>query len=115
VPRSAPALGELINLARYEVRLPATKKLLPGSAPLPPGVMGLNLRLDDALVLDLTIAPGIKLFSTLARLFGITETEARALEIKRQNCFNLAENSLRTPLGETTGLLPGGVQQREAK
>jgi radical SAM family uncharacterized protein len=116
VPRSAPALGTLINLGRYEIRLPAPlEKFPPAGEPMPDGIVGFVRQPDRTLVLDLTIAPGIKLFNTLARLFGITENEARCLEIKRRDCLNRQNDSLRTPLGETVDPLAGGAPTKEAK
>ncbi|MEN9979090.1 MAG: TIGR03960 family B12-binding radical SAM protein [candidate division WOR-3 bacterium] len=99
VPRSAPSLGELINLGRYEIRIPPALTL-PENQPLPAGVRRLQVRSDRTLLLDLTIAPGVKLFPVLAALLGITESEARALKVKRLDCLIFSDGSLRTPLGE---------------
>ena len=91
--------GELINLGRYEIRItPALT--LPENQPLPAGVRRLQVRSDRSLLLDLTIAPGVKLFPVLAALLGITESEARVLKVKRLDCLIFSDGSLRTPLGE---------------
>ena len=137
VPRSAPALGTLINLARYEIQLTAhASSLLTHQAPpteepgqpqkpevsftLPLGQEGINGVVGiefqpEMLIFDLTVAPGIKLFPTLAQLLGITENEARGLEIKRRDCLTRLGGSLMTPLGEPVTPLTGGLRSKEAK
>jgi len=49
-------------------------------------------------VLDLAIEPGIKLFDTLAGIFGMSDTEARSLSIRRRDCLAAYNGRIRTPM-----------------
>jgi hypothetical protein len=101
VTRETPTLGSIINLGRYEVAPP------PGS-PDPGelvergrslnGVKEIKVAESGMLRLDLAIESGVKLFDTLAALFGLSDSEARCLHVRRQECFAAADGRLRTPL-----------------
>lgn len=98
VPNSSSSLGELINLGRYEIQHPAFR--IQNSA----GVAGVRRFIQEregGFALDLAIAPGIKLFNTLAQLFGVTIAEARCLPVKRKECLVENNGLLRSPFGDT--------------
>ena len=100
VPQSSPALGEIINLGRYEINLP---EILTEKTHKATGVPGVRLfcRQDDGSYLfDLTIAPGIKLFDILARILEIQAPQIRCLRIKRKDCLVLSNGKLLSPFGE---------------
>ncbi len=85
VPNSAPSLGGIINFARYEVILDGEE--IPIATSGVPGVVEVSRRANGVVQVDLTIAPGIKLFDTLARVFDLSPAAARCLQVKRVDCF----------------------------
>jgi radical SAM family uncharacterized protein len=100
VPKSSPSLSEMINLGRYQILL---SEELAGRAAAArvPGVKNFSRQADGSFLFDLTLGPGIKLFSILAQILSITETEARCLRIKRKDCLVQTDGTIRSPLGET--------------
>ncbi len=110
VPKSFPSLGEIVNLARYEIKVTNKKWQMvnssgQNSAPVP-GVRRLLIKNSDSknqniiIELDLVIGPGIKLFNTLAQLFGVSIDEARCFSVKRIDCLVESNGLIRTPFGE---------------
>ncbi|MEO0070842.1 MAG: TIGR03960 family B12-binding radical SAM protein [candidate division WOR-3 bacterium] len=97
IPNSSSSLGELINLGRYEIQ--HQKHKIQNSTEVL-GVRRLIQEKEGVLLLDLAIAPGIKLFNTLAQLFGITNADARRLLVKRKDCLVENNGLVRSPFGE---------------
>lgn len=90
VPRDRPTLGKTINLGRYRVTAPleaggGPEALERRAAGLK--VAGLSRDDEDSFVLDLAIAPGVRLFETLAALLEIEPDRARAVVVKRLDCL----------------------------
>jgi radical SAM family uncharacterized protein len=110
VPRTAVSLGQSVNLGRY---------LVDGAEPVRPAevpsIRELR-RLDGKkIVFDLAIVPGVKLFDALARLCGLDETAARALSVRRLDCFVDAGIGGQTRAGAADGgLRNGGLRDRPA-
>ncbi|MEO0050365.1 MAG: TIGR03960 family B12-binding radical SAM protein [candidate division WOR-3 bacterium] len=100
VPQTSPALGEIINLGRYEISLPNFLAERMQNAPGVPGVRGFCQHDEDVYLLDLTIAPGIKLFDTLEQILKIPAPEIRCLRIKRKDCLVIRDGKLLSPFGE---------------
>ncbi|MEO0078701.1 MAG: TIGR03960 family B12-binding radical SAM protein [candidate division WOR-3 bacterium] len=102
IPREAPSLGRIINLARYDVALPPDVSAEPDElverGKKMPGVKELLEGPDRTLVLDLSIEPGIKLFDVLAKLFGVNDRKARCISVKRRECLVAETSRIRTPL-----------------
>lgn len=114
VMRSAPTLGQAVNLGRYEVRCPAGAGDVAERARDLPAIRDRHRTRDGRLLLDLAIVPGVKLFDVLARLFGIEEGAARALEVRRLDCYAVADTGkIVTPLGEPAGPLTGAAPGSE--
>ncbi len=99
VPINGPSLGEIINVGRYEFITNSTDQ--PPVNTGIPGLIGITQLSDHRYLIDLTIAPGIKLLRTLSQLLSIPEDQARQLWIKRKNCLVFANGTLKSPLGET--------------
>ncbi len=101
VPNSAPSLGEIINLGRYEVRVDAeaAERALSQAGTIN-GVKGAGLDEEGRLVLDLAIAPGVKLFDVLGQLLGLTGNEVRGVVVKRKDCLVWEEGGIRSPFGD---------------
>ncbi len=102
IPREAPSLGRIVNLARYDVVLPrdvgaVMSELIERGRRLS-GVKELLAGPDRTLVLDLAIEPGIKLFDIVAQLLGISDREARCISVKRRECLVADAGRIRTPL-----------------
>ncbi len=105
VPMSSPSLGAMINLGRYEILFALSVPARPPVATGIPGVVNIIPLSDQRYLLDLAIAPGIKLLRTLNLLFNIIEDQARGLLIKRKDCLVLTDGKLKSPLGDTIALL----------
>lgn len=103
VPQSSPALGEIINLGRYEIFLPDSLAGRIQTAPGVPGVRGFCQQEENSYLLNLTIAPGIKLFDTLEQILHIPASEIRCLRIKRNDCLVLSNGTPLSPFGEPAG------------
>lgn len=101
IGREVKSLGSIINLGRYEVAPPPNSpdpgELAERAGKLN-GVKEIKIAESGMLHLDLAIEPGVKLFDTLAGLFGLSDSEARCLHVRRQECFAAADGRLRTPL-----------------
>jgi hypothetical protein len=102
IPREAPSLGRIVNLARYEMTIPAAcgaevsvlaerGRSLAGVREILPGP-------GRTIVLALAIEAGIKLFDVLAALFEIGETEARCVKVTRRDCLAAQNGRIRTPM-----------------
>lgn len=101
LPRNAPSLGSIINVARYEVVPPAgaaaADELCQQAGRLE-GVRQVSATAAGFIRLDLAVEAGVKLFATLAKLFAISEAEARCLRVRRIECFAATAERLCTPL-----------------
>ncbi len=100
-PNSAPSLGEIINLGRYEVRVkPEIIEQVIKQAGMISGIKNV-FRGDGArLIIDLAIAPGVKLFDALGQLLGLPGNEVRGVVVKRKDCLVLEEGGIRSPFGD---------------
>jgi hypothetical protein len=100
IAREAPTLGATVNLARYDIRLPAGAVFpdLKARAAAVAGVRELLPGPEQTVVLDLAIEPGIKLLDALVKLFTISESQARCLNVRRRECLTVESGRIRTPL-----------------
>ncbi|MGQ9678098.1 MAG: TIGR03960 family B12-binding radical SAM protein [bacterium] len=102
VPNSAPTLGSIINLGRYEVMVSekriVNRALAKGKEI--PGVYEVVLSEQGKLLVDIRIAPGVKLFEVLVRLFEQEEKEVRRLLVKRKDCLVVEGGLVRSPFGD---------------
>jgi radical SAM family uncharacterized protein len=103
ISRKEASLGKLCNLALYEIsEIPWVSELnlelLEGRKHQIPGLFRLEF-LEHRLMIYLAIAPKIKLFDVLSKLFEKSEQEVRLLNIIRRDFYYLNEN------GEITGIL----------
>lgn len=102
VPNSMPTLGSIINLGRYEVIV--NEEQLVSQALVKrkeiPEIYNVVLLEPGKLLVDLTIAPGVKLFAVLGQLFGCAESIIRRLLVKRRDCLVLEGGGLQSPFGD---------------
>ena len=121
--RDRPTLGKVINLGRYRIERPGTlfpwsgNAVLPGPEPAPgpadissagpeiverarliPDIRSLHPGPDGTLEFELTIAPGVRLFPTLAQLLAIEEPAVRTPTVRRLDCLVHTGDRVRTPL-----------------
>lgn len=97
-----PALGKAVNLGRYQVRIPEdigprVPEILAQGQGIP-GVRNLALGEDNAMMLDIAIAPGLRLFTVLGQLLGIDEGRVRCLEVRRLDCLIDIDGKTITPM-----------------
>ncbi len=101
VPLDWPSLCKLINLGRYLIRVPDVGERLPELVEHGhrlAGVRNLAQGPQAGLILDLAIVPGVRLFSTLAQLFGIEEKEVRCLRVARLDCLIERDSKIMAPM-----------------
>jgi hypothetical protein len=106
VPRSAPSLGQAVNLGRYRVRTTVDAAEMRRRAQELPAVRSIARAGTDEVEFDLAIVPGVKLFRVIGPLLGIEEAEARRLHIRRRDCLVVEGGRIVTPLGEPAGQTP---------
>jgi radical SAM family uncharacterized protein len=98
IVRARSTLGKEINLGRYRVGLPPGSTVPTEAAPGTPGVRAIRATGERSFEMDLTIAPGVKLFAALVRLTEIEEPAIRALDIERLDCLIEIGGVVKTPL-----------------
>lgn len=120
VAAMSPSLGRIVNLASYAVTAPVPPEVLEPRLRLVPGVRALRPGPEGRVILDVAIAPGVKLFEVLARLFEVEETAARCLAVRRLECLTAGPNRILTALGlpvaaNAAGPTAGGAVAEELK
>ncbi len=101
IRKKANSLSQAINLAQYAIKLtPALvslKERLMRSWQDIPGIQSLDFTQTELLIF-ITIAPGIRLFSVLGQLLGLEEGDLKLLEIERRDSYILRGARILSPL-----------------
>ncbi len=101
IPKLWPKLGRSINLGRYRVETGPGHRDEPGAVVARgvkvPGVRRLEAD-GTGLLLELAIAPGIRLLSALSRILEIEEDAARRLTVKRLALLVEKSNRVVSPM-----------------
>ena len=101
VPAHLPKLGKAINVGRYRVDLDPDRDggrdALAGRGRMVPGVRRLEVD-GSGLLLDLAIAPGIRLFEVLSRILGIEGDGVRQLDARRLELLVEESGRVVTPM-----------------
>ncbi len=107
IRREVPSLGKAINLAEYWLKPQPPFRFDEGEVLTRSKKVTAVYQIDfdrsptsgeSGILIFVRIAPGIRLFSLLSQLFGLTEEAIRLFDIERRDNYVLRDNKIYTPL-----------------